>query len=196
MVGDSYLRPEPSGNHLSPGSVWLCKLINYRRVAAKENGCGFSRSRFHLDALYCWGSTCKLQGQLLIPGKRLLLARFDFYVHFIGNIRRTLVHDEGESLELAFPGAHLIEHQTAVLSTNHSLARFLLRTEHHGHLIVAIRHLHGIEERRIALCLWSSQDVISLTLLSRIDRLRLQQVDIESLGIGGYRRSQRQQTGE
>ena len=196
MVGDSYLRPEPSGNHLSPGSVWLCKLIYYRRVAAEENGGGFGRSRFHLDALYCWGCTCKLQGQLLIPGKRLLLARFDLYVHFIGNIRRTLVHDEGESLELPLPGTHLIEHQSSVLGTNHSLARFLLRTEHHGHLIVAIRHLHGIEERRIALCLWSSQDVISLTLLSRIDRLRLQHINIESLGIGGYRRSQRQQTGK
>ena len=189
MVRDSYLRPEPSGNHLSPGSVWLCKLIYYRRVAAEENGGGFSRSRFHLDALYSWGSTSKLQGQLLIPGKRLLLARFDFYVHFIGNIRRTLVHDEGESLELPLPGTHLIEHQSSVLGTNHSLACFLLRTEHHGDLIVAICHLHRIEERGITLSFWCSHDIISLSILCRIDRLHLQHINIKSLGIDGYSKS-------
>ena len=189
MVRDSHLRTKPASHHLSPGSVWLWKLIYYRRVAAEENGGGFSRSRFHLDALYSWGSTSKLQGQLLIPGKRLLLARFDFYVHFIGNIRRTLVHDEGESLELPLPGTHLIEHQSSVLGTNHSLACFLLRTEHHGHLIVAIHHLHGIEERRIALSFWCSHDVISLPLLCGIDRLHLQHINIKSLGIDGYSRS-------
>mgnify|MGYP007038458164 CR=1 FL=1 len=154
MVGDSYLRTEPSGHHLSPGSVWLRKLINYRRVAAKEQGSGFGRSRLHLDALHRRGSTGKLQGQLFIPGKVILLARLDLYVHLRIDIRAALVHYEGVSLKLTFLSAHLVEHQSAVLCTNHSLARLLLGTEHHGYLIVAIRHLHGIEERRIALCLW------------------------------------------
>ena len=196
MVGDSYLWTKPAGHHLSPGSVWLRKLINYRRVAAKKQGSGFGRSRLHLDALYSRGSTRKFQGQLLVPGKRLLFARLDLYVHLIVDIRTALVHNEGVSLELTLPGAHLVEHQSAVLCTNHGLARLLLGTEHHGYLIVAIRHLHGIEERRIALCLWSSHDVISLSLLCGIDRLHLQHINIESLGIGGYSRSQCQQTGE
>ena len=194
MVGDGNLRTEPTGNHLSPGSVWLCKLIYYRRVAAKENCGGFSRSRFHLDALYYWGSTCKLQGQLLIPGKRLLLARFDLYVHLRIDIRTALVHDERVSLELPLPGAHLVEHQSSVFCTNHGLACFLLRTEHHGHLIVAICHLHRIEERRIALCFWSSHDVISLTFLCGIDRLRLGHIDIKTLGIGSNYRGKSQKS--
>ena len=194
MIGDCHLRTKPAGNHLSPGSVWLCKLIYYRRVAAKENGGGFSRSRFHLDALYSWGSTCELQGKLLIPGKVILLARFDLYVHLIGNIRRALVHDERVSFELPLLGTHLIEHQSSVLGTNHGLARFLLRTKHHGNLIVAICHLHGIEERRIALCFWSSHDVISLTFLCGIDRLRLGHIDIKTLGIGSNYRGKSQKS--
>ena len=152
--------------------------------------------RLHLDALYSRGSTRKFQGQLLVPGKVILLARLDLYVHLRIDIRAALVHYEGVSLKLTFLSAHLVEHQSAVLCTNHSLARLLLGTEHHSHLIVAIRHLYRIEERRIALCLWSSHDVISLSLLCGIDRLRLQHINIKSLGIGGYRRSQRQQTGK
>ena len=126
MVGDSYLRTKPSGNHLSPGSVWLRKLIYYRRVATKENGGSFSRSRFYLDTLYCWGCTSKLQGQLFIPGKVSFLTGFDFHILLISNIRRALVHDEGVSLELTLPGAHLIEHQSAAFGTHHRFARLFL----------------------------------------------------------------------
>ena len=157
MIGDGYLGSKPSRNHLSPTGIRLIGLVYHGGVATEKEGHG-RRVRLYSHLFHGRGCPGKLQGEILVPRKGFLLAGLDLHAHLSVDVRATLVDDEGEGLELALLGSDLIEHQPTALSAHHGLASLFLRAEHDGHLVVAVWHFDGIEERLVALALWRSYD--------------------------------------
>ena len=162
VVGYGHAVVEPAWNHLSPAGPWLIVLVHHRGVSAQENGGNGCRSRLNPDARAGWLLTAHFKGQLVVPVQLGLLALFyPDTVHHLALAAAALcapyfsvalVHHERIGFELAFLRLDVFQHQATALGPHHRVAPLLLRTERHGHFVIAVGHVHRQEERDGALC--------------------------------------------
>ena len=153
-VGDSHLRREPTGDHLSPRGPWLVLLVDHGRIAAEEDCNGLrclegTLRRLDPDALYSRSRTAEREAERVVPVLIPHLARLQLHPHIAFDDGVMLVDDEGDGLELPLLGRHHIYIMAPRLSTDDRLAGLFLVPQRDRHQIVAVWHSNREEERTI-----------------------------------------------